>query len=190
MSVYTFAIFLHIVGALGVFAALGLEWTSLANLRRASTAAQAREWARLLRIARTLEGPAGLTILATGIYMSMRWGQQAWIGLGLLGLIAIGALGGAVIGRRAAAIGKSMPTDDEEPIPDSLRRRLDDGALRLATRLRLCLGLGVVFLMSVKPGGALALAAMGVALTAGLILGIPALKADRVRSPVTSQPVA
>lgn len=89
MSVYAIVVFLHVVGALGVFAAMGLEWTGLANVRRASTAAQAREWARLLRKVRMLEGPAGLTILATGIYLSTRWGEQPWIGLGLLGLISI-----------------------------------------------------------------------------------------------------
>src|SRR5213596_901663 len=48
MSVYAIAVFLHIVGALGLFAALGLEWASLYNLRRVTTAGQVREWAKLL----------------------------------------------------------------------------------------------------------------------------------------------
>ena len=43
MSLYAIAVFLHIVGALGLFAALGLEWASLLNLRRATAAGQARE---------------------------------------------------------------------------------------------------------------------------------------------------
>jgi hypothetical protein len=37
MSLYYTALFLHIVGALGLFAALALEWAGLSNLRRART---------------------------------------------------------------------------------------------------------------------------------------------------------
>ena len=42
MSVYSMAVFLHIVGALGIFAAIGLEWAGLSNLRRATDTAQVR----------------------------------------------------------------------------------------------------------------------------------------------------
>ena len=74
MSVYAMAVFLHIVGALGLFAALALEWASLYNLRRVPTAGQAREWTKLLSALRFVGGPSTLTILATGIYMmATRW---------------------------------------------------------------------------------------------------------------------
>src|SRR5205823_2082352 len=56
MSVYAIAVFLHIVGALGLFAALALEWASLYNLRRVPTAGQAREWAKLLSALRFVGG--------------------------------------------------------------------------------------------------------------------------------------
>jgi hypothetical protein len=46
--VYSISLFLHIVGALGLCAALGLEWAGLYNLRRATEAGQVREWVRLL----------------------------------------------------------------------------------------------------------------------------------------------
>ena len=38
MTVYAVALFLHIVGALGLFAALALEWTALSGFRRSTTA--------------------------------------------------------------------------------------------------------------------------------------------------------
>jgi len=44
MTLYSLALFLHIVGALGLFIALGLEWTGLWYLRRAGTAEQAQQW--------------------------------------------------------------------------------------------------------------------------------------------------
>ncbi|HEX5439050.1 MAG TPA: hypothetical protein VFW98_17995 [Gemmatimonadaceae bacterium] len=44
---YSVSLFLHIVGALGLFAGIGLELAVLAGFRRASTSAQLREWVRL-----------------------------------------------------------------------------------------------------------------------------------------------
>jgi hypothetical protein len=47
MSLYSISLFLHIAGALGLFAVLGLEWAGLTNLRHATQVGQAREWVRL-----------------------------------------------------------------------------------------------------------------------------------------------
>jgi len=87
MSLYYAALFLHIVGALGLFAALALEWAGLSNLRRARTGGQFRDWAGLLQGLRRVGGPSGLTLIVTGIYLTVtRWGPQPWIILGLIGL--------------------------------------------------------------------------------------------------------
>lgn len=54
----------------------------------------------------TVLGPLSmLTLLASGIArMAMSWGHQAWIVVAVAGIVAMGALGGAVTGpeRRAA----------------------------------------------------------------------------------------
>jgi hypothetical protein len=47
MNDYSIVLFVHIVGALGFFVALGVEWLSLRHLRRATTAEQVREWIRV-----------------------------------------------------------------------------------------------------------------------------------------------
>lgn len=131
MATYAIAVFLHIVGALGLFAAIGVEWAGVGGLRRASTSAQVGEWTRLLRTVHRLERLAALLILISGVYLAIRWGHQAWIGLGLIGLVFIGALGGALGGRRVAAIARALPNDDDG-IPHSVRRLLDDPILRLS----------------------------------------------------------
>jgi hypothetical protein len=173
MFVYAIAVFLHIVGALGLFAALGLEWASLYNLRRVPTAGQAREWAKLLSALRFVGGPSALTILATGVYMmATRWGSQGWIGAGLGGLVLIAALGGALTGRRAGAIARTV-AGETGAISGALRQQLHDPVLLLSAWLRTALGLGVVFVMAIKPGAAGALTAMGVALVLGLAAGFP-----------------
>src|SRR5213593_2186165 len=170
MSLYALAVFLHIVGALGLFAALGLEWAGLLNLRRAGSAGQAQEWARLLASVRKVAGPAVLTILVTGIYlMATRWGGQGWIGVGFGGLVLIALLGATLTGRRTGAIVRAATSD-----PASLGDRVRDPVLIVSAWLRTALALGVVFIMTTKPAAAGAVTALGVAVVLGLAAGFPA----------------
>ena len=167
MSVYSISVFLHVVGALGLFASVGLEQAGLAGLGRASTSGQAREWVRLLRGRQRLDGPSGLIILATGFYMAAtRWRFQPWMGAALLGMVLMAAIGAALTGRRVGAIARELPAGDG-PVPTALRDRLRDPVLRASALLRAALGLGIVFDMSVKPDRATSLAALGVALALG-----------------------
>src|SRR5439155_7300744 len=107
---YALAVFLHIVGALGLFAALALEWASLYNLRRVATAAQAREWAKLLSALRFVGGPSALTILVTGLYMmATRCGGQGWLGARLAGSVLPAALGAGQDASYAAATRPTPP---------------------------------------------------------------------------------
>ena len=167
MSVYSMSLFLHIVGALALFAAFGLEWASLYGLHRATVTGQVREWARLLGAPRFVGGPAAFTVLITGIYLSAtRWGAQGWIAVALAAMVVIAVLGAALAGRRAGAIARALPAEDG-PIPAALERRLHDPVLTLSIALRTALFLGIVFVMSTKPSTAGALTAMVVALVAG-----------------------
>jgi len=164
---YSAVVFLHIVGALGLFASIGLEQVGLANLRGASSNAQVREWLALLGGLRRLDAPSGIVILATGFYMvAARWGYHAWIGVALLGMALMAFIGIAGTARRARAIRTSLPATDG-PVSVALRERLTDPVLRSSASLRAATGLGIVFNMSVKPSTVVAWAAMGVALACG-----------------------
>jgi len=179
MSVYSISVFLHIVGALGIFAAIGLEWAGRSNLRRATDTTQVREWIRLLAAPRTVGGPSALLVLVTGIYMSAtRWGPQGWTLVALVGMVGVAAVGGAVGGRRVSAIAQALPAE-AGPVSPTLRQRLDDPALTLSLWTRTALLLGIVFLMSVRPGWGGAVAVMGIALLLGIAAARPALGAGR-----------
>lgn len=192
MSVYSISVFLHVTAALAMFAAIGLEWATIYNLRRTTTLAQVREWIRPLRAVRLLGGPSALVLLLTGLYMSMtRWGEQRWIGLGLLGLVLVAGLGAGLSGRRLGALVRAVPAG-EGPIPTALRRLLSDPVLRFSAWLRTALGLGVVFLMTVKPGPGVALTAFTVSLALGLLIGLSrrgasAAVAEGARAPETAE---
>ena len=108
MTLYSVALFLHIVGALGLFAALGLEWTSLRQLRRAASAEQAREWLNALGLVRRL-GPASLAaIFLSGLYLvATAWGIVAWIAVALGAMLLLPPLGGV----QRSAVGGNRPGD-------------------------------------------------------------------------------
>lgn len=169
---YAISLFLHIVGALGIFAGLALEQAGLFNLHRASTPGQARESLSLFRVLQRIQGPSALLLLATGLYMmATRWRGQAWAGLGLVGMVVMAIIGAVVTGRRMKAIGRALPHDDG-PLPAALRERFDDPALRMSASLRLALALGIVFNMSVKPGTWGASVALAIALGFGAVVAM------------------
>ena len=171
MSLYSIAVFLHVVGALGLFAGVGLEQTGLRGLRGASTGAQVREGVLVLRRLRRIEEPTGLVILATGCYMlAVRWGGQPWAGLSLLGMVAMAALGMRLNGRRVAAIARGISAVDGT-IPSALQQRLHDPVLLKTANVRAALGLWIVFNMTVKPGIPLLFAGLGIALVIGWVAG-------------------
>jgi hypothetical protein len=173
MSVYAIAVFLHIIGALGIFAAMALDWTGLANLRRATDTAQVREWARLLAAPRMVGGPAALLVLVSGIYLSAaRWGPEGWILVALGGMVVVAALGGAVGARRIPPILRALPAESG-PVSPTLRGQLHDPALTVSLRVRTALLLGIVFLMTIRPSWGGSLAAMGTALVLGLAGAMP-----------------
>lgn len=169
ISLYSISLFLHIVGALGLFASLAFEQAGLLNLRRATTNAQAREWLSLLRAPQRIQGPSALVLVVTGLYMMITsWRHQTWAGLGLVGMVLMALIGFAITGRRMRVIGRALPANDG-PLPATLRERLNDPALRMSASVRVALALGIVFNMSVKPAAAGAVAALVIPAALGAI---------------------
>ena len=172
MSVYGIVLFFHIVGALGLFVGIGLEQVSLARLREVSTTNQARDWLGVLSSLRRVDGPSGLLILATGIFMMVvRWQHQPWIGLAIIGMVLMAALSIAVTSRRARALKDAVPSSDGL-ISTGLGTRMSDPVMRAAATIRAAIALGIVFEMALKPTGPSALVAMLVALAAGVLVAL------------------
>jgi hypothetical protein len=166
MTLYTVALFLHVAGALGLFATLALDWVALTNLRRATDVAQVREWASLFRTVRVL-GPASLAaLLVFGLYMTATtWGPTAWIGLGIVGLILIGALG-ATSGIRIAR----LLDRTDRGIIEELRAPIFANSIRMRTAL----ALWIVFLMTAKTDLVTSLGVLAIATLAGIAVSVRA----------------
>jgi hypothetical protein len=168
MSFYTVALFFHIVGAIGVFVAFGLEWMGLRRMRQAATVEQIREGARIIRGMRWLIIASMIDLVIFGGYMMMvaRIGA-AWLIVAFWALILLAILGIALTGRRVNAIIR-MAATEEGKVSLRLYSAAHHPVLWLSVQTRVAVALGIVFLMTVKPDLLGALLVIGATIALGL----------------------
>jgi hypothetical protein len=145
MTLYAFALFVHIVGSLLLCTAFTAEGIGLFQLRRATTGAGVGQWGGVVGLGRVF-GPASvLTILASGLYMMISsWGWVPWLAVGLFAWVLIAVLG-AVNGIRLSL---TMRRIIAGRLPGmSLRSR----GFAISWLTRLSIAVGIVFLMTNKP---------------------------------------
>jgi hypothetical protein len=150
MTLYTVVLFVHVVSALGVFAALSLEAVGLVHLRRATTANEARLWIEFAPGLPALAIGALVLLLLSGIFMTaqMAGWALAWPRVAMGALILIGPLG-AITGRRMRAIRGACAAN--HPNEADLLGKLRDPFLKHSMNIRIALVLGIVLLMTAKP---------------------------------------
>ncbi len=183
MSFYLLALFAHILGVLGVFVGIALDWVTILRLRRAQAMALVREVTSLVGFQARLIQISSLLLLITGISMTVTtWGwRTSWILLALVALIVMGALSGGVNGRRLTAIRKAAEASDGA-IPLALQRRIADPVLLTSAQTAGMIGLGAVFLMTIKPDLLGSLIALAVALVLGVISAQPWRRSRQARA--------
>ncbi len=151
MTLYPWIKGLHVLGAAGLFAALGVELALLHSLRAAQRVEQARRTLEGFKLNGKL-GPLSLVlVLLPGIYMaSTVWGWgHFWIKASLTLLVAVGALGGAVTGR--TVLGLERKLKQSEALSPSLRAELRGAALLGSFTARVGMLLTAFLLMVFKP---------------------------------------
>jgi hypothetical protein len=173
MNFYAVVLFAHILGMLGLFIAISLQWTSILRLRQAQTIAQVREWMSLTVALRKIPLTATLLILVTGLYMTLtEWSWRIpWIDISLALLIFGSILGTRVNSRRLKAIRRAVMAVENpaEAIPVELQSHINDPILWTSVHTISAMNLGVVFLMTTKPNLVGSLIALVVVLTLGII---------------------
>jgi hypothetical protein len=142
-------LFVHVISAMGIFVALGIEGIALGQLRRASDGAAAGAALGSFGAVQRVAGPSMLLLLVTGLYLAKAYWQWrgAWIGLGLLGLVVVGAIGGLMTGRNMRRLRKALESGSETAAIGNAHRMF-----RASFALRFALLAIVVYLMTVKPG--------------------------------------
>ncbi len=164
MTLYRIALFVHVVGALLLFATLTVEGIGLRSLRRATTVDQARDGGSVVGLTRVVGPFSALAILVPGVYMTAStWGWVAWIIVGLAGWLLIAVLG-IVNGIRLTAVSRAATEPGLATWERDARPQLRDPLFVASWLTRVALALGIVFLMTYRPnleGALVALAAAG-----------------------------
>lgn len=166
---YQLALFLHITGALGLSAAYAVEWFVLSNIESSNKIGTLKESVSNYFNLSIIGGISMGLILIPGIYMMTEWKQAGWIIAGFVGLILIGALGGILTGRRMRTARSILKVENSSVT--EVKHKLDRKILLFSYILRVCLFLGIVFIMVFKPAVSSAFIALGIAGILGIILG-------------------
>jgi hypothetical protein len=174
MNAYPVVVFVHVIAAMGLFAAMAIEAVSRGMMRRADTPAFARIAMAQGAVPARLGPISMLTVLASGIWMmAVSWGSEPWIVAAFLGLVAMGAAGGAVTGRRMRSLRAALAAETGPVLSDGFRAIRSSRALTVSFRLRTALLIGIVILMTVKPPGTgTASLVLVAAALAGLVAGL------------------
>lgn len=169
MTFYAAVLFAHIVSMLGLCAALSFEALMLFRLQRSRNVAEAYVWSDPVPGLDRLVMISVVSVLATGVYLTVQirgWGF-AWIDVALVSFFAMAPLGSMFSARmrsiqRAASNGNAIDQGE--------RRRFAPGAaLRISLNVRIAALLGIVLLMTTKPGLSGSLVIMGLAVALGLL---------------------
>jgi hypothetical protein len=177
---YDVALFFHICGVLTLFVAIALELTTLVRLRGSRSVAEARTWTRL-----SPPPPAFIVavivIIGAGLYMlhSNYGSAQPWAMTALTLVVALSVLGAAFNGPHMQAIHRGLERAPDGPIPGDVQQRIFDPWLLMAIQTMTVMIVGIVLLMTVKPGLRDSLIIAAVAGLVGLATSQLALRSRR-----------
>src|SRR4029450_10964931 len=106
MNTYSTVVSLHVIAAIGLFAALVIEWMSLRLLRQSASYEQGRESMAVWGLVARVGGPGTVVALASGTYLAQAisaW-NRSWVAVAIptLVVIAIAGVPNARIRKRLA----------------------------------------------------------------------------------------
>jgi hypothetical protein len=167
MTLYSFVLFAHITAALAMFACLSLEVLSLFRLRGASTLSEVQLWIEPVPSLSRIALASLLVILLTGVYLTIQMSGfgLAWLKVTIAAFLLMAPLG-AVTGRRIRHIRRLSANSkmNQREILNLLRHPL----LKISLAIRIAVFLGIVLLMTAKPGLPESLAIAGGSVVLGL----------------------
>lgn len=167
MTLYSFALFAHITAVLAMVACLSLEVLSLFRLRRASTLSEVQLWIEPVPSLSRIALGSLLVILLTGIFLTIQMSGfgLAWVKVTIAAFLVMAPLG-AASGRRIRYVQRLSGNGkmNRSEILD-LRRQ---SFLKISLEIRIAVFLGIVLLMTAKPGLPESLAIAGGSVVLGL----------------------
>jgi hypothetical protein len=174
MTLYTLALFTHIVGAIGTFIGVSVWLFAAMSLWRAQSVGQVRALSGLIQPSGVLAIVSILLLGVAGFYMAITvWGERAtWILVATISFLLLAPFGAFVIDPRLRALARAATAATDGPLPTAVAARTHDPLVGIGLSTYLGVLLGIVFLMTVKPVLVESIIAMVVATIAGLAGGL------------------
>jgi len=181
MSNYTIALFLHVLGALGFFVTLGLEWIGLSQIRSTILTEPVRAILGVVNRTNRLGFVSMLTTVVTGIYMVLTvWGWVPWI-LVVLGALILESVIFVVLSRpRMTAIEQTLTTE-KQSVSQTFQHLVNHPILWISMQTRVAIILGIILLKFTKPDLGGSLLTIGAAIVLGLASALPMSRPVRVQ---------
>ena len=154
-------LFLHITVAILAFAMAGVMHTALQATARAGTVQELRSWGKAMHRIEPLFPIMALLLLGLGIWLvhlgehtddNFRF-SDGWVVTAIVTLVAIEAMGGAILAPRGKKLTKQIEESGDGPVSDEIHASTTDPAVWYAAHVTTFAFLGVVFIMAAKPSG-------------------------------------
>jgi hypothetical protein len=174
VDTYRTVLFLHLLAlfiGIGAAAILGL---SLFRLRAAQTLADALPWGILAGKTERAFPIAIVGLFVTGAYMTSdvwTW-NTGWIDVAIVSLVVIAAQGVLIAGRRAKELERALEANGPGPLSEGARMMTRDRALWVVAFANPGIVLGVVWVMTQKPGAGGAVAAVVIGYVVGTMAAL------------------
>jgi hypothetical protein len=181
MSLYTFALFVHLVGVIVGLAGVCGWLFALIGVRAARTVDQVRALLALYAMAGNV-GLGGVALIVVGgLYMALSTslGRSAWLIVATISFVVVLSAGGAILGPRLQALSKLAAASPEGPLAESLVAQIHDPFTRVALQTYIAVLFGIVFLMTIKPSLVWAIIVILIAAALGVLSGLPLMRTAR-----------
>lgn len=160
MTAYNVVLFLHITSVIVMFTSLTADWLAIAGLRHSESVGPASAWVRALEISGAVGPWARFAVLGAGLFLAVdAWSWQGWIIVGLVSWGAYVLLGEPLTGRELRELTALVRVEHGKLSANAITR-LRHPRMWHSVLIRVGLGVGIVFCMTVKPGAAVAAAAV------------------------------
>jgi hypothetical protein len=187
MHAYDAMLFVHILGVVLLFGAITLTQVGVTRLGRVATLEEMRLWVGMTQIAGRMFPISFVLILIGGLYMAGdRWSfGDPWIVVALASLVLMGALGGGVLGRTLESVGRSLAAEGSDrpaAAPPDFAARLS-ASLRPPMMALAGVAIGVLWLMTNKPGWFVSIAVVAGLGLVGAAVGVAMARRGAKPSP-------
>lgn len=188
---YSYMLFLHILGVLIMFAAVGTLFFGMINMLHAKDTPSLKVWAKLAVKMDSFLPISVILILFPALYLVMTtWGWDvAWINVSLAALIIMTLAGPIINLSRLKAIAAAVASETNDTPSKAVQQIVRNEVLWCSGTIMMVEVLGIVYLMVVKPALVGSIVTLIVCACIGVIVAKLALKRGALPTVSPTQPI-